>query len=202
MGRNELISPTPDFGGFQFEIEYNDGFTPNEMAGRTAEIINDYFRRDPNWKMKSIFLARQTLPFVQSAKQGFLDNPQAVRNLSLIDPDNLKAFKEMNNRSKEDAPNTDDSEAFSRMYIGFGMVPEMAVQAGLPKGFSRIQLLEPPFTTAEVLGRINEVGVTVRRLKNGLIDQDEDILNLPGLLRTYWTFKAIETIPLKTPEVA
>lgn len=200
MARSEFFIPQPQpIPSFEKEISYSKTSGHVEVARETTLRMQNYFDGAVNWPWHVEYLEAQTLVMVEAAKKGLLANPQAVRDIGLIDPPTYNALLDMNKQYEEDDPAPEDAEAFARMQLGFGMIPEITERSGLPKGFSRLHLVEPPFTTEEVMGRIHEVEVTVKKLRDKKIDPKMSLINQPSVLRTYLVFEAMATMPLRNP---
>lgn len=199
--------PSPDFYNpyepvnrpFESSIEFNVPQSAPEVAAETKKKIQIYFNHPNFWRLHAPYIHNQSLDLVESARRGFLSNPQAVRNIGLIDPPVLDALDLMNKQYSEEEPSPEDAESFARMYIAFGMVPDIAVSSGLPAGYSRSLLLQPPFTVDEVLGRIHEVGITLGRMRDEKIPRNQNLVNMPYVLRSYWTLDAMGRMPLRNP---
>jgi len=147
-----------------------------------------------------VYLQTRTLPMVDAARRGLIANPQAARNLGRIDPETLEAFEYMIKDEGESFEATQqDLEAFTRMQLAFGRVPEMAIASGYPSNFPQAEIAAP-FTVAEAFGRVHEVGRTIERMIDDRIDTDTPLVLQTGVLRTYWTFQVMGSTPLKMPD--
>ncbi len=165
------------------------------VANGTLIRADRYFKGTPFIGDKT-YLKTRTLPVINSARKGLIANPNAVRNLGLIDPETLEAFEYMVKDEGEGFEATkEDFEAFSRMQLAFGRVPEMAMASGYPDSFPR-RVISPPFTVAEVFGRIHEVERTIERIIDDKFDPEEPIILQDSVLRTLWTLQAIGSTPL------
>lgn len=200
MPRLELeFSPNED-RSFQPSIEYEDPSRTHVTIARVTTGLLDHFsegRIEP-WGIN--ILKKDTLSLVRAAEKGFLGNIQMVRDIERIDSEHLNTLLGMNKKYSEEPTPDEDTEAFLRFYLAFGMMPELAQHAFLPKGFSRRGNLEPPFTTEEIHGRIREVGSTINQIANRGISAPEDIMGELPLLRTYWTFWTIGNTRIRTTE--
>lgn len=197
MSRLELeFTPHDERLPFQTEIRY-DSIPPVEVATRTVNIMNGYFGGkyilDPGIELG--YLSNQTIDFLYAARKGFLGNFQWIRNIGKMNPEHLDSLLRMNKPFSEEGPESEDTEAFARVYIAMGMLPDVATHGNLPKGFSRRGVFEPPFTIPEVFGRFKELEIQVRRLTGKRVDPDTNPFNHPPLFRTYHTFKAIAEMP-------
>lgn len=200
MSNLELgFSPNED-RSFQSSIEYEDpSRTPVAIAKATAGLL-DHFSEGEIEPWGIDMLKRDTLSLVRAAEKGFLGNMQMVRSIEKINPEHLSALIDMNNKNSEEPTPDEDTEAFLRFYLAFGMMPDLAQHAFLPKGFSRRGNLAPPFTIEEVHGRIREVGSTIHRIANRGAGAPQDIIGEPPLLRTYWTFWTMGNTQIRTTE--
>ncbi len=196
------FTPHDDVPSFQPEIVYaNPEDNPAAVAGATAKIMDRYMAAIPALSWEIRFLSNQTLGLVYSARKGLLANMQFVRNLGTVNLNHLDALLQMNRAYSEDGPDQEETETFARMYLAFGIMPDIATHEMLPKGYSRRGLLEPPFTLEELYGRIHEVGSHVKSFIGGRINPTQDMLEQPGLLRTYWAFQAMGYMPERNPFV-
>lgn len=185
---------------FQPEIVYaNPEDSPPAVARATAVILDRYFAglSTPSWETR--YLANQSLGLVDSARKGFLGNMQAIRDLGKVEAPILDALLQNNKPYSEEGPSDEETESFARMYLAFGMLPYVAAHEMLPGGFSKRGVLEPPFTAEELFGRIREVGVNIKWIVGGRISQNQDLINRPGVLRTYWAFQAMGSMPDREP---
>lgn len=177
--------------------------TLQEIAGTTVDKIETYFSEEgqgDRWDYHKEFLAGYTLAFLDRVRAGFLANPQAVRNLSMVDNDARKASEEIGKEFREDEPDNDDNEAFSRFRIAQGMLPDIALSLGFPILPGRRQMFEAPFTRGEVIGRIYESEITIGEFKDRKIKTERAmLLSAPEVLRTWGVFKTIEAMPMRSP---
>lgn len=173
---------------FQPTIEYqNPNNTPVAVA-RKADAVLDRFYTGSITNTDRTWLLNDALSLVYMARKGFLNNMDLLRNLGRIKPDTLDKLLKYNRQFSEETPGDEETETFSRVYIAFGALTDFAAHPLLPKGFSKKGILEFPFTTEELYGRIIEMGDEIVNVGTKRIDPRIDPLRRPSLLRTHLTF--------------
>lgn len=203
MSHFELeFTPHEEKPAFQQEIVYtNPKETPVMVANETTKILDSYFDRRIDPRRDVNFLANQSLSLVYAARKGFLANMQMIRNLGTVDLNHLDALLQMNRAYSEDGPDQEETETFSRMYLAFGIMPDIATDKLLPQGYSRRGILEPPFTLEELYGRIYEVGAFIKGIIGERIKPYTNGVNHPGVTRGYWAFNAMGNMSERNPFV-
>jgi len=200
MSRLELeFSPQED-RPFQPQIEYSDpSKNPVTVAKMTSNILDRFFDGTvDDWLIK--LLSGDTLDLVYSARKGFLSNIESFSRTHMVDLKSFEYFLKKQKTYSSDDPNGEEREAFSRVFIAFGVLPEIAHHKLLPKGYARRGNMGPPFTTTELNERINELGLQIRQIVGGNVNPNEDLIGKPPLLRTYWTFHALANMPERSIE--
>ncbi len=173
---------------FQSSIEYQDPNNTPVKVARKADAILDKFYGGQITNADRSWLLNQALSLVYMARKGFLNNMDLLRNLGRITPDTLDELLRYNKPYSEDSPGDEETETFSRVYIAFGALTDFVTHPLLPRGFSKRGMLEFPFTTEELYGRIEEMGEEIVNVGTRKISRRVDPLARPSLLRTHLTF--------------
>lgn len=199
MSIEQHFSSNDNMPPFQPEITYkNPADNPVAVAATTTNIIDQYFAMGTYGDWEANFLANQATDLVYSARKGFLYNLHQIKDVGKVDPNILNHLWKL--RKPLSNPDIEDTESFARLNIAFGILPEVASHPLLPDGFSRRQMLEPPFGIYETYNRIKEIELYIGRVKNSEVDpRITNILNEPGLFRTYLAFQTVGSMPIRNP---
>jgi hypothetical protein len=179
-------NPLP-FSEFQPEIKYQHPQPVNVAAG-TAQVMDMYLTDSlPDLKVASVFLNEETIPFLNRAEDGFMEDFRKIRDPRKLSKENI--IKLLEERRLTDDTNTHENvEAFWYTALIFG---EMHSKTGrlLPIKFSSRMMLAPPFTVIEYLERIRELQDEVVKFAKGEIKPNVPILNNQPLVRSYLFFQ-------------
>lgn len=151
-------------GNFNPEVnEYpRDSLAPIDVSTQTSNALdlyfsNHFFDRSPIIQ----FLNNTTLPFLESAELGFLNNFPQLDKLGLISERDRRIIDFR--RQFITKPCTEfDNEAFNYTLVTFSAMPDLARRYYLPNGFSRRGMLQPPQTVKDFLKRIDEMKTEIQ----------------------------------------
>lgn len=179
---------------------------PSAVAQGTSDIFSLYFNYGiPHFEVAKNFLIDYTLPFVDNMRAGFAQHPNRVDKIGIGDTEDYKRVMEVDKEST--LPKDETLELFDFALVTMAIMPEVAFQRYKDVEeneqivtFSRIGMLQPPYTLEQTRKRIRELWVETYKVAMQQTDPDVKFFENPGLIRTTLFWDVCRDVPMVNPQ--
>lgn len=202
--RSEFEKPeTEKVKLFEKFVYQNPDRNPAIVTGNTSEIFSKYFEvKVPLTNSEREYLARYTLPFIDSIRAGLASHPEKVDKLGISKLEDYMKVKAAPRPSV--MPPDETLEALDLALITMGIMPDVAFKKHLDQDgneqilrFSRRGILKPPETLEETRERIHEMWIETIKVGEERTPRKINIFQYPQTARTALFFDVYNSFPIR-----